>query len=192
MITMHWLDPGVDTGDIIFKASVPIEPEDTGFVSGHKVTEAAAETFRKVWPLVKAGKSDRIKQSIDEASIFNFDERMAEIDWSQSAFLINNLVKAITKPLFGTWTTLNGQKIMIWKTRLLTGSEETNAKSDVPGTVTAVTVPGFCVQCETGQIEVLEYEFCDSQAEIVGFSLDDILNIVLSSGSVKCIEIKEN
>src|SRR5690606_22887021 len=44
-ITLHWLDAGVDTGDIIDQASVDIRPDDTGFSCGHRLTEAGAEMF---------------------------------------------------------------------------------------------------------------------------------------------------
>ena len=53
--TMHWLDAGVDTGDIIARAAIEIKPEDTGFESGRKLTEAGMAMFREHWPQVKMG-----------------------------------------------------------------------------------------------------------------------------------------
>ena len=55
-ITMHSLNPGIDTGDIIAQASVEILPDDTGFTCGHRLTEAGGQMFRN-WRLVKAGKA---------------------------------------------------------------------------------------------------------------------------------------
>ena len=69
---MHWLNPGIDTGDIIAQASVEILPEDTGFTCGHKHTEAAGHMFRENWPLVKAGKAPHNKQDETHRICFQF------------------------------------------------------------------------------------------------------------------------
>lgn len=158
-ITMHWLDPGVDTGDIIAQASVPIEPEDTGFMSGHKNTEAAARMFRETWPLIKAGKSTRTKQDPERASVFNFDWSIAEINWRKSALGIHNIIRALTKPLNGAWSTIDGRKLMIYASRVVPKQAEIKSETAVPGEILAVTGKGLWVQCLDGQLEILSHEF---------------------------------
>ena len=71
-ITMHWLNPGIDTGDIIAQASVEILPDDTGFTCGHRLTEAGGQMFKENWPLVKEGKAPHNKQDESIASVFNW------------------------------------------------------------------------------------------------------------------------
>jgi UDP-4-amino-4-deoxy-L-arabinose formyltransferase/UDP-glucuronic acid dehydrogenase (UDP-4-keto-hexauronic acid decarboxylating) len=118
-ITIHWLDEGIDTGDIIAQASVPILETDTGFTTGHKVTEAGRDAFREVWPLIKSGKAPRRRQDEREACTFNFSWDLAQIDWNRPARDVWNLVRALTRPLAGSWTLLLGRKLLVWSARMV-------------------------------------------------------------------------
>jgi methionyl-tRNA formyltransferase len=160
-ITMHWLDPGVDTGDIIAQASVEILPDETGFQVGHRVTEAGAQMFREYWPLVKEGKAPRRPQDPSIASNFNFSWEIAEINWKQSALQIYNLVRCLTKPLGGAWTMVGGYKMHVWKVRQVDPAEEIKMNDARPGEVLALTGKGLWVQCGQGQVQILEASLDD-------------------------------
>ena len=123
-ITLHWLDPGVDTGDIIGTGRVEIRPEDTGYTCGHRLTEAGRDLFRENWPLIKAGTAPRRKQDPALASSYNFSWAVAEIDWSKSATEIWNLVRAISRPLQGAWTLLGGRKVHVWEVGVVQPASE--------------------------------------------------------------------
>lgn len=155
-ITMHWLDPGVDTGDIIAQASVEVRPEDTGFQVGHRVTEAGAAMFREYWPKVKEGTAPRLKQDESNASNFNFTWDLAEIDWNKSALEIWNLVRCLTKPFGGAWTMLGGYQMHVWEVRVVDPEEEIEANGALPGEVLAFTGKGLWVQCGQGQVHLLD------------------------------------
>lgn len=155
-ITMHWLDAGADTGNIIAQASVEIHDDETGFECGHRVTEAGAAAFREHWPLVKAGTAPRIKQDESQASIFNFTWDIAEIDWSQSATEIWNLVRCLTKPLGGAWTTVGGHRMHVWAVRVVAPDGELAADGALPGQVLAMTGKGMWVQCGAGQVQIAD------------------------------------
>jgi len=161
-ITMHWLDAGADTGDIIAQASVEILPEDTGFTNGHKLTEAGAAMFAEYWPRVKDGTAPRTKQDESKASVFNFDWAMAEIDWRKSSRDIWNLVRSLTAPLDGAWTMVGGHKMHVWKVRPVPEADKLPAAGAVPGQVLALTGKGMWVQCGVGQVEILEATLDDS------------------------------
>ncbi len=155
-ITMHWLNPGVDTGDIIAQASLEIKPEDTGFDLGHRLTQAGAVMFRENWPLVKAGKAPRIKQDESQASKFNFSWSIAEIVWSQTNVQIWNLVRCLTRPYGGAWTMIAGRKMHIWSVRVVPKAEEIAARGALPGEILALTGKGLWVQCGEGQLQILD------------------------------------
>lgn len=155
-ITMHWLDPGVDTGDIIGQGSVEILPDDTGFTCGHRLTEAGAATFRKYWPMVKDGTAPRIKQDETTASNFNFSWEMAEINWKKSNKEIFNLVRSITRPFQGAWTSIGGQKMNVWKCEIVAVGREIQVIEAKPGEVLALTGRGMWVQCGTGQLQIVD------------------------------------
>jgi len=66
--TLHYIDAGVDTGDIIAQRRVAVEPIDTGETLYSKLEDACVDLFRDAWPLIKAGKARRTPQSTDEGT----------------------------------------------------------------------------------------------------------------------------
>jgi len=61
-VTVHYIDEGIDTGDIIGQQIVPVEPVDTGETLYRKLEEAAVDVFREHWPMIRAGCAKRISQ----------------------------------------------------------------------------------------------------------------------------------
>ena len=157
-ITLHWLDAGADSGDVIAQASVEILPGDTGFTCGHRLTEAAAAAFRDNWPLIKAGKAPRARQDESKASVFNFDWSIARIDWSKSALEVRNLVRSISKPLSGAWTTAGGKKMFVWKVQAVERGSEVRGAPLQPGTVVSMDGQSVWVQCGSGQVRIVDAE----------------------------------
>ncbi len=45
-VTLHWMTPKVDYGDIAYEATFPIEPKDTAFDLYHKACDASIAIFR--------------------------------------------------------------------------------------------------------------------------------------------------
>jgi methionyl-tRNA formyltransferase len=152
--TMHWLDAGVDTGDIIARTSIEIKPEETGFESGRLLTKAGMEMFREYWPQVKEGVAPRIKQDDAKARTFNFSWDLAEIDWTQSATQIWNVVRTLTRPLGGSWTMAGGYKMHIWAANVVPPDDELTTPDALPGQVLALTGGGLWVQCGQGQLRI--------------------------------------
>ena len=153
-MTMHWLNAGVDTGDIIARTSIEIRPEDTGFETGRRLTEAGMEMFRKYWPKVKDGTAPRIEQDESKASTFNFSWDIAEIDWTQSVIRIWNLVRTLTRPLGGAWTMAGGYKMHVWSVDVVDPNAELATEKALPGQVLAITGNGMWVQCGEGQVRI--------------------------------------
>jgi methionyl-tRNA formyltransferase len=61
-VTIHYIDSGVDTGDIIAQREVTIEPVDTGETLYRKLERASVELFREQWSLIREGKVIRRRQ----------------------------------------------------------------------------------------------------------------------------------
>ena len=171
-ITMHWLDKGADTGDIIAQASVEILEDDTGFTCGHRLTEAGAGIFRKYWPMVKAGLAPRIKQDQSMASVFNFDWSIAEIDWTKDAKDIKNLIKSISKPLSGAWTTIGKNKLYIWNADILDDKSIKNSASIEPGYVYEINGKGLCVKCGKGGLVITDLDFNNNNIDPLDILMD--------------------
>ena len=62
-ITIHYVDDGLDTGDIIAqKESIFDNPEETLASTYKKLNSEIIELFRENWPLIAAGNAPRMKQ----------------------------------------------------------------------------------------------------------------------------------
>jgi methionyl-tRNA formyltransferase len=63
--TLHFMDEGVDTGDIVHQRPLPIEPGDTADSLYRRVKRLELEVFREAWPSLEAGAARRTPQSTD-------------------------------------------------------------------------------------------------------------------------------
>jgi len=61
-VTIHYLDEGVDTGDIIAQRRVELSSEDTLRTSYAKLQEALCDLFRREWAGIRTGRCDRRRQ----------------------------------------------------------------------------------------------------------------------------------
>jgi len=66
--TLHFMDSGLDTGDIVAQAEIEIRPEDTAHTLYGRLLELEVEFFRTAWPLLASGSPPRQTQSPDEGS----------------------------------------------------------------------------------------------------------------------------
>ena len=61
-VTLHYMDEGVDTGDIITQRRVKIEPVDTGKTLYRKLEDACVDVFQNSWPLLLRGDVQPVEQ----------------------------------------------------------------------------------------------------------------------------------
>lgn len=60
--TLHFVDEGIDTGDIVAQKRVAVAEEDTGASLYRKLEEACFEVFREAWPAMREGRAPRMAQ----------------------------------------------------------------------------------------------------------------------------------
>lgn len=61
-VTLHYIDEGTDTGDIIARKKVKIKPNHTAAEINDITLSEIVKLFIKTWPLIKSGKNKRIPQ----------------------------------------------------------------------------------------------------------------------------------
>jgi len=183
-LTVHFLDEGVDSGDIIIQGKVGVSSADTGFTLEEKLGELASELFEKWFPLVKEGNAPRIKQNDEDATFCNWKKTYAQINWNDSAIKIYNLIRALTYPSWGggAFTFLNKKKIKVWKAELIEGDEKVHfVDNKIPGQILAVTGRGFLVNTGKGQLLLTEIEFEeDKNEEVVNYLRGITIPMLLS------------
>jgi len=118
--TLHYMTAKPDAGDIVAQQAVPILPDDTALDVFRKVTVAAEIALDAALPALVAGTAPRIAQDLSQGSYFGGRKpEDGRIDWSQCANEIHNLVRAVAPPYPGAFTTIDGAKARILRTRVI-------------------------------------------------------------------------
>lgn len=100
-VTLHHVDPGVDSGDIVCAAAVPIAPGDTGRSLYDKCTDVAIQLFTEWYPRLRTGDIPRVPQSSSEALYYNrhsIDFSHRQIAWPTDAERLANWIRAFIFP----------------------------------------------------------------------------------------------
>lgn len=77
--TLHYIDGGIDTGDIIAQLRVPIEPVDTGEMLYRKLEQACVNLFKETWPSIRSGQVPRLSQG-ERAGTYHQTKDVQDID----------------------------------------------------------------------------------------------------------------
>ena len=100
-VTLHWIDAGVDSGDIAFQRALPVGWEDTGATLYAAAQQAMIELFEESWPAIRDGRIPRAPQS-DAGSFHRASELDAasriDLEASYRARDLLNLLRARTFP----------------------------------------------------------------------------------------------
>ncbi|HAA77877.1 TPA: formyl transferase [Candidatus Latescibacteria bacterium] len=67
-VTLHYMDRGIDTGDLIARREVEILPTDTGHSLYDRLQKAEFELFLDTWPQLLGGQPPRSPQNTEEGS----------------------------------------------------------------------------------------------------------------------------
>lgn len=62
-VSIHDLDAGIDTGDLIAQRQVEFAPDDTLRTTYERLQRAVADLFAEHWNRIRAGACDRLKQT---------------------------------------------------------------------------------------------------------------------------------
>jgi methionyl-tRNA formyltransferase len=146
-VTLHYMEAKADQGDLVARKVIPITPEDTAITLFARMTAAAGKLFRETYPQLRSGQAKRVPQEHARASYFGGrGPEDGKIDWRQPATAIYNLMRAVTHPYPGAFTTLAGRKLYIWNGRAMAAPM---AAPDAPGRITAA-LPGEGLLAATG------------------------------------------
>ena len=79
--TLHWMDAGVDTGDIIARATTDVTADDTGETLYRKLERDGLALLQRTWPTIETGRAPRERQGGEGTSHRTKDlARIDEID----------------------------------------------------------------------------------------------------------------
>ncbi len=162
---LHYLDPGVDSGDVIAHASVPITHDDTGVTVGRKLSEAAWEAFREHLPGIMAGNAPRRKQDLSQGSYLRAGFDWGLIQWSREAKAVRGQIRCFTSSPSPARTFLAGAILTVNDAEVVDPNDGALAREGAtPGEVVALTGKGPVVQTGSGQVVLTGYAVDQSAA----------------------------
>ncbi len=158
-ITVHYVDEGIDTGDIILQRTYPVTDEDDYSTLLERAYIGCAEVLYDAIKDIQRGTVSVVRQeTIDSVGMYCGRRQLGDeiIDWDRPSREIFNFVRALCKPGPIATTFLKGMPLRINRVR-----EIRNARPyiNIPGQVIGKTEAGFYVKTRDTFIEVLEYEY---------------------------------
>ena len=155
-ITVHYVDKGIDTGDIILQRFFDIKEDDT---YKELLEIAYLECARILYDAIKSiQNNDFIVKKQSEIHPVGFicgrrGEGDEIINWNQSSQEIYNFIRAVCKPGPQARSFIDGNEIKINKSRLV---HKAPIYKGTVGQILAKTKDGFLVKTQDTFIEILE------------------------------------
>ena len=169
-VTIMQMDEGLDTGDMLAKTEVPLEPDETGGSLFDKLSRAGADLLIRTLPALEQGTLTPEKQPLESPTAYARMIRKEDgrIDWNLEAEAIERRIRGLN-PWPSAYTELTGKILKIWRAEVLP-----KESGQAPGTVTEAGKGGFCVQTGKGVLRLLEVQLegkkrMDAQAFLRGF-----------------------
>ena len=138
-VTTMRIDAGLDTGDMLLRASTPIGPEEDSPALGARLATMGAELLVQTLAGLRLGTIAPEKQNGAEATLAPILKKEdGLIDWSHRAEAIHCQVRGFV-PWPGAYTMLRGQRLHIWRARI--GNEDSARE---PGSLLARPARAVC------------------------------------------------
>lgn len=156
-ITVHYINEGIDTGDIILQRCYSISDDDNYATLLEIAFEGCATILYDAIKLTQAGNVQVIKQKdIDELGFYCVARRVGDEDlnWNQSSRDIFNFVRAICRPGPEARTRIDGKEIKINRVQVLPYARTFKG---IAGSIVGVDADSFLVKTLDGVIRVTEW-----------------------------------
>ena len=157
-ITVHRIDQGVDTGDILLQKEIEITEKNTGADIIEKYSTLYPELINETIKIVLNNKVVFREQDENKATYFgkrtHYD---GEINWNWSKERIRNWVRAQAKPYPGAFTYLNKEKMIINRVNFSEMGYSYNVEN---GKVLSVTP--LIIKTPNGALELYDYNLVDN------------------------------
>ena len=159
-LTIFWPNEGLDEGPILLQKEVEIAQDDTvGSLYFGKLFPMGVEALAEAVELVRAGTAPRIEQDHGRASYESWcREADAEVDWSKPAEEVHSLICG-TDPQPGAWTTVGGNKLKLYGSRL-------GAGAGAPGEILDLSDAGMAVAAGGASVLVQRVRAHDSGTKV--------------------------
>lgn len=154
-VTIMQMEKGLDTGDMLLKAEVDIEPGETGESLHDKLMAAGAELIVEALPKLERGELTPEKQDDSQSSYApRLTKAMGLIDWNKDAAEIEKLIRGLNSwP--SAYTYYHGKTLKIWEADVIPAENKINSAmradeendTTAPGAICHIAKDYFDVIC---------------------------------------------
>lgn len=166
--TFFKLTAKADNGDIYAQEPFDVSEGDDAESVVRKILEAIDVALNRWLPLLKEGYLQGVPQKECIATCYGRRAPLDGcIDWSDSAYRIDRLVKAATTPHPGAFSFYGDYRVVLWKTHC----HENGFPKGVMGRVVSYKNGNPVVQAGEGYVEIVYYEILDAKGAVMDLSL---------------------
>jgi methionyl-tRNA formyltransferase len=166
-VTIMQMDIGLDTGDMLYKLSCPIEAEDTSGTLYDKLAGLGPQGLLDTLQQLANGTA---KPEVQAEALVTYAEKLskeeARINWNLSAAQLERCIRAFN-PWPMSWLEIDGQPLKVWRASVIS----TQANS-APGTIVAASKQGIQVATADGILNLEELQPAGKKA----MKAQDLLN----------------
>jgi len=151
-VTTMLLDPGTDTGPMLLRREVVIDPDETAGTLHDKLAPVAAELLVETIAGLAAGKLSPTPQDNAQATVAPMLKKEdGRVDWTRPAEEIARRVRGL-HPWPGSFTNLDGETLKVLRVRAEAG------KRGAPGEVLNCDRDGILVAAGSGAVRLVEIQ----------------------------------
>ncbi|RHV86425.1 methionyl-tRNA formyltransferase [Clostridium sp. OF09-36] len=118
-ITTMMMDVEMDTGDMLEKTVVKLDPEETGGSLFDRLSLLGGDLILSTLSKLEKGEITPVPQDHEKATyVKKISKSMGDIDWTMDAVSIERLVRGLN-PWPSAFTRWNGKMLKIWEAKVL-------------------------------------------------------------------------
>jgi len=151
-VTTMQMDAGLDTGDILQQAALPLDDIENLGILESRLAEIGADLLLQTLAALKRGDCPRFPQDPSLVTLApSLPPEIGLLEWSRTAKDLHNLVRGVT-PKPGAFTFWEGKRLKILRT------EWDNRDSGEAGMIESIDRHGITIYTSKGALRLLEVQ----------------------------------
>ena len=154
-VTTMQMDKGLDTGDMLLKEEVAIEPKETYETYHDKLSVVGAQLLIKTLDGLEAGTITPVKQEGDTCYASMIDKSLGNLDFTRHAVELERLMRGLD-PAPAAYSFLDGKLLKLFGADVVDSDKEYSAQEC--GIITNITKNTFDITTGAGVLRVNEVQ----------------------------------
>ena len=154
-VTTMQMDKGLDTGDMLLKEEVAIEPKETYETYHDKLSVVGAQLLIKTLDGLEAGTITPVKQEGDTCYASMIDKSLGNLDFTRPAVGLERLMRGLD-PAPAAYSFLDGKLLKLFGADVVDSDKEYSAQEC--GIITNITKNTFDITTGAGVLRVNEVQ----------------------------------